>query len=114
MRLAGMMFIPRGLLAVAREGSRKQPVEHLELHAPVRVGSAMNTLPPVATDCEKSPARSSAVGTVTNTGSVGVMVCGFSYEKKKNALFLINMCSLSPNRGSHSGPPTLNPQMLCR
>ena len=29
-------------------------------------------------DCEKFPMRSSAVGTVTVTGSVGVIVCGFS------------------------------------
>ena len=38
-------------------------------------------------DCEKFPIRSRAVGTVTVTGSVGVIVCGFSIEKKKNALF---------------------------
>src|SRR6478752_10388849 len=108
-----MMLIPSGLAAVALEGSRKHPVWSDEVHAPVRRGSAINTAPVVDRDCEKSPARSNAVGTVTNTGSVGVIVCGFSYEKKKNALFLTNILSLSPNLGSHRGPPKLKPQILC-
>ena len=48
-------------------------------------------------DCEKLPMRSNAlVGTVTNTGSVRVMVCGFSRLKKKKALCLINEGPPSP------------------
>src|SRR6266850_3689632 len=65
-------------------------------------------------DCEKLPIRSRAVGTVTNTGSVGVIVCGFSRLKKKNALFLHNEGPPSPNFGMGIGPPMLKPQILCR
>src|SRR5438128_1147408 len=108
------MFSPSGLLAVARDGSRKQPVWSDELHVPVLRGSAINTTPPVDRDCEKSPARSSAVGTVTKTGSVGVIVCGLSYEKKKKALSFQKYLSGSPNLGNQIGPPKLNPQILCR
>ena len=71
-------------------------------------------VPVEETDCEKSPTRSSADGIVTNTGSVGVIVCGFSSEKKKKALFLITLGPPSPNLGSGVGPPKLKPQILCR
>ena len=64
-------------------------------------------------DCEKFPRRSSAVGTVTVTGSVGVIVCGFSYEKKKNDLFETKPRPPSPKVGSGKGPPMLNPGTLC-
>src|SRR6478672_9496337 len=65
-------------------------------------------------DCEKSPLRSSAVGTVTKTGSVGVRVCGFSNEKKKKALSLTSDGPPSPKRGNGKGPPKLNPGILWR
>src|SRR5216684_4194601 len=63
-------------------------------------------------DLEKSPARSKAVGTVTVIGSVGVMVCGFSIEMKKKALFRIKPGPPSPNLGRGSGPPKLKPGIL--
>ena len=73
----------------------------------------MKTFAPVlSNDCEKSPKRSKAVGIVTKTGSVGVIVCGFSNEKKKKALLRRRRGPPSPNRGSGRGPPSLNPQML--
>src|SRR6266496_317673 len=65
-------------------------------------------------DCEKLPMRSRAVGTVTKTGSVGVMVWGFSKEKKKKALFLIKDGPPSPKLGNGRGPPKLNPGTLWR
>src|SRR3989442_12204295 len=65
-------------------------------------------------DSKKFPCRSRAVGTVTVTGSVGVIVCGFSKEKKKNALFLIRLGPPSPKRGSGNGPPILKPGILWR
>src|SRR5438034_9863660 len=65
-------------------------------------------------DCEKFPIRSSAVGTVTVTGSVGVMVWGFSKEKKKNDLFFNRLWPPSPKRGKGSGPPILKPGTLWR
>src|SRR5216683_5049045 len=65
-------------------------------------------------DCEKLPTRSRAVGTVTNTGSVGVIVCGFSMFTKKKALSFSHIGPPSPKRGRVKGPPTLNPQMLWR
>src|SRR2546430_17655095 len=65
-------------------------------------------------DCEKSPIRSKAVGTVTVTGSVGVMVCGFSIEIKKNALLRNKPGPPSPNFGRGRGPPKLKPGILGR
>src|SRR5690349_9224589 len=76
------------------------------------VGSVMTTgFPVLSTDFEKSPRRSSSIGIVTNTGSVGVIVCGFSSEKKKNALSLL---SFGKSFGTRIGPAKLKPQMLCR
>src|SRR5713226_5146389 len=65
-------------------------------------------------DLEKSPIRSKAVGTVTVTGSVGVIVWGLSIETKKKALFLVNEGPPSPKRGSGNGPPKLKPGILWR
>ena len=61
--------------------------------------------PVLSTDCEKLPARSSAEGIVTKTGSVGVIVCGFSSEKKKKDLSRSRRWPPSPNLGSGIGPP---------
>src|SRR5262249_46730211 len=88
-RFAGMRFPSKGL-----------PV----------TGSVMTTgFPVLSTDFEKSPRRSRSVGIVTNTGSVGVIVCGFSREKKKKALSLL---SFGKSFGIRTGPLKLNPQML--
>src|SRR5688572_11670134 len=106
----GIMFSPCGFEAVAREGSRKQPLVSAAVQAPGSSGSFTNTFAFVELiDCEKSPLRSSALGMVTKRGSCGVSWCGFSYAKKKNALSFNQKSPPSPNRGSHIGPLTLPP-----
>src|SRR6185503_20500551 len=106
-----MMFRPSGFAAVARVGSRKQPLTSLALQpVPGLSGSRTKTCAPLELiDCEKSPARSSAVGTVTKRGSLGVIWCGFSYAKKKNALSFNQKFPPSPNFGNGIGPPKLPP-----
>src|SRR6185369_7865197 len=100
-----MIFRPSGFDAVAREGSRKQPLESVAEQLPGSRGSLTKTFWfAELIDCEKSPLRSSAVGIVTKRGSCGVIWCGFSYEKKKKALSLSHKLPPSPNFGSHIGP----------
>src|ERR1051326_821158 len=82
--------------------------------APVAGSKTTGTVPLELIDFEKSPMRSRAVGTVTVTGSVGVIVCGFSAEIKKKALSLINEGPPSPKRGNGNGPPKLKPGILWR
>src|SRR5260370_33257658 len=94
-RRAGGMILPGNCKPVS--GSRTLGVTPLEFF-----------------DCEKSPFRSRAVGTVTVTGSVGEMVWGFSKEKKKKALFLDSDEPPSPNFGKGNGPPMLKPGILWR
>src|SRR5262249_40146233 len=80
--------------------------------APVSGSRTTGVAPLELTDFEKSPMRSKAVGTVTVTGSVGVIVCGFSIETKKKALLRNNAGPPSRNRGSGNGPPKLKPGIL--
>src|SRR5262249_30869356 len=110
-RACGMMFKPSGFDAVARLASRKQPLVSLALQpVPGLAGSRTKTAWPLELiDFEKSPARSSAVGTVTKRGSFGVIWCGFSYAKKKNALSFSQNFPPSPNLGNGNGPPKLPP-----
>src|SRR5215203_6752674 len=104
------MLRPSGLPEVAREGSRKQPLASAAVQLPGSKGSRTKTFAFVELiDWEKSPFRSSAVGIVTKRGSCGVIWCGFSYEKKKNALSFSQKLPPSPNFGSHIGPLTLPP-----
>src|ERR1041384_6631619 len=81
---------------------------------PVKGSSMTGVAPLEFLDWEKFPMRSRAVGTVTVTGSVGVIVCGFSIEIKKNALLCFKADPPSPNLGNGSGPPKLNPGILWR
>src|SRR5436305_4598259 len=81
---------------------------------PVRGSSTTGVAPLEFLDREKFPIRSRAVGTVTVTGSVGVIVCGFSIETKKKALFLVNEGPPSPKRGSGKGPLKVKPGILWR
>src|SRR5262245_45907247 len=106
-----MIFKPVGLAAVARVGSLKHPLVSEALHpVPGLSGSRIKTLAfDEFTDCEKSPLRSRAVGTVTKRGSCGLIWWGFSYAKKKKALSFINLGPPSPNLGSGIGPPILPP-----
>src|SRR5262249_39711677 len=107
----GMMFGPSGFDAVARLGSRKHPLESLALQpVPGLSGSRTNTWAPFELiDFEKSPRRSRSDGTVTKRGSFGVIWCGFSYAKKKNALSFNQNFPPSPNLGSGNGPLKLPP-----
>src|SRR5215216_4071098 len=99
-----MTFSPCGFDAVARKGSRKQPLVSAAVQAPGSRGSFTNTFAfAELIDCEKSPLRSSAVGIVTKRGSCGVIWCGFSYAKKKKALSFSQKLPPSPNFGSHIG-----------
>src|SRR5437870_11064933 len=82
--------------------------------AAVKGSRTTGTAPLELIDFEKSPMRSKAVGTVTVTGSVGVIVWGFSIETKKNALFLVRAEPPSPKRGNGNGPPKLKPGILWR
>src|SRR2546429_2752516 len=82
--------------------------------AAVKGSRTTGTAPLELIDFEKSPMRSKAVGTVTVTGSVGVIVCGFSIETKKKAFFRVKALLPSPNLSSGSGPLKLNPGILCR
>src|SRR5688572_1738424 len=105
-----MMLRPSGLAAVARDGSRKQPLVSAAVQLPGSNGALMNTFAfAELIDCEKSPFRSSAVGIVTNRGSCGVIWCGFSYEKKKYAFSFSQKLPPSPNFGNGSGPLKLPP-----
>src|SRR5207253_6903690 len=52
---------------------------------PVRGSITLGVAPLEFLDREKLPCLSSNVGTVTVTGSVGEIVCGFSNEKKKRS-----------------------------
>ena len=81
---------------------------------PVSGSITLGVAPLEFLDREKLPCLSSAVGTVTVTGSVGEIVCGFSNEKKKKALFRVRAGPPSPNLNNGNGPPTLNPGILWR
>src|ERR1044072_5479956 len=98
------------------DASLKHPLVSLALQpVPGFNGSRMNTCAPLELiDFEKSPLRSRAVGTVTKRGSFGVIWCGFSYAKKKNALSFNQNFPPSPNLGNGNGPPKLPPGYRCR
>src|SRR3989442_4053617 len=111
-----MIFKPSGLAAAARDGSRKHALVSDAVQPPVKIaGSRTKTLAfDELIDWEKSPARSSAVGTVTKRGSCGFLWCGFSIEKKKKAFSLSRLGPPSPKLGSGMGPPKFSPGRVVR
>ena len=88
--------------------SGKQPGPPvLTLHAnPVRFGSRIQRIwPALLTVCEKSPARSSAVGMVLSCSVPGSLRGRRSCEKKKNSLSRLWLKSVP---GTRTGPPIVH------